>query len=166
VAVHDGTTAGYGASLSGETDAARALAIALRDLDIVQRRIRRSFAARIGLSLVEFNAVMLVAEVGELTPKTLATELSLTPGAVTAMVDRLESADLLRRLRHPTDRRSLLLALGPAGQTAKRQVYSDYSAAVAEAVSRHDELDDPRVAEALTLIANDLTALAPEAAPQ
>jgi DNA-binding MarR family transcriptional regulator len=50
----------------------------------------------------------------------LSRELSITIGAASKLVDRLENAKLATRRPHPEDRRSSLVSLTAAGQNARR----------------------------------------------
>jgi DNA-binding MarR family transcriptional regulator len=50
----------------------------------------------------------------------LSRELSITIGAASKLVDRLENAKLATRRPHPEDRRSSLVSLTAAGQKARR----------------------------------------------
>lgn len=114
---------------------ARPLARALYNLDTEHRRIRESFARSIGLSHSEFNAVMLLGDPGELTPKQLADQLGITSGSATAMIDRLETAGLLARRPHPHDRRSLLLRLTTRGKSAHNTVFKLYLTTITDVIA-------------------------------
>jgi len=46
---------------------------------------------------------------GPLTPKELSRRVQMGSGATTAMIDRLEQRGFVERVRHPTDRRSVLV---------------------------------------------------------
>jgi DNA-binding MarR family transcriptional regulator len=48
-----------------------------------------------------------------LSPSALAEVLMITPGGMTSLLDRLERARLVRRSRHPHDRRAVLVSLTP-----------------------------------------------------
>jgi len=52
-------------------------------------------------------------EHGALSPTALASALRMTTGSVTALVDRLESKQLVNRDRHPDDRRAILVSATP-----------------------------------------------------
>ncbi|MEJ2336871.1 MAG: MarR family transcriptional regulator [Gemmatimonadales bacterium] len=51
-----------------------------------------------------------------LTPTALSKAVSLTSGAMTNRIDRLEKAGFVERVRSEVDRRSVLVRLTPAGQ--------------------------------------------------
>ncbi len=52
---------------------------------------------------------------GHLTMTRLASEVSLTSGGITRLVDRMVAAGYVERLSCPTDRRSVFVVLTPAG---------------------------------------------------
>ena len=52
----------------------------------------------------------------------LARSLSITTSAVTGLVDRMEGAGLVRRARHPTDRRAIRIAATAKGLATIRDV--------------------------------------------
>jgi DNA-binding MarR family transcriptional regulator len=128
------------ARLNDGNDAAGRLALAMHHLDIEHRRIRYLFASDMGVSPAEFNLLMQLGERNELTPKVLATELNLTTGAMTAMLDRLESAGLVERRPNPTDRRSLFIHLSKKGHSERERVYARYFDAITRAVSESDRI--------------------------
>jgi DNA-binding MarR family transcriptional regulator len=76
-------------------------------------RLGRAFAEHHGLHPTDWNALLAVMQ-GErvdspLTPGELGERLGLSSGATTAVVDRLERAGYVRRVRDERDRRRLTL---------------------------------------------------------
>lgn len=127
-------------ALTGDTPVVREVATAMADADAAHRRLRAVFAGSVGLSPLEFNALMHVGEAEDLTPKALAIHLDITTGAVTAMTDRLVSAGLVERTPNPADRRSLLLSLTDTGARARATMYAQYYEAVARALDAAPDL--------------------------
>jgi DNA-binding MarR family transcriptional regulator len=123
------------------------LARAFQRLDASHRRMRRTFATNLGLSASEFNALMLISQIHQLTPKQLASQLGLTNGAVTAMTDRLDADGWIVRTPNPSDRRSLYLEVTPKGAEAVTKVASDYLDMVATAVATSEQLSSADIAE-------------------
>jgi DNA-binding MarR family transcriptional regulator len=138
------------------------LARALQRLDASHRRIRRQFAEGLGLSASEFNALMLISQIHELTPKQLASQLGLTNGAVTAMTDRLDADGWIRRVPNPSDRRSLYLEVSPKGAKAVKKVAADYLDMVAGAVTTSARLSNPDIAELIEHTADAMLKAVPE----
>lgn len=69
----------------------------------------RSEAEKLGLNPTDSRAVGFLSETGPISAGRLAELMSLTTGAVTAVVDRLEAAGLVRRESDPEDRRRVLV---------------------------------------------------------
>lgn len=62
-----------------------------------------------GLSAADHKALGIVRRDGPMSARELADRTGLTAGAVTGLVDRLEQAGQVRRTRHATDRRRLVI---------------------------------------------------------
>lgn len=76
-----------------------------------------AMARRMGLGVTDLHALEHLSR-EELTPKELGERLFVSPGAITALVDRLEKAGHLERVANPKDRRSSLLLTTPSGREA------------------------------------------------
>ncbi len=83
---------------------ARALALSGRDL-----------ARRHNLTTAQLLCLRLLKDHEALSAGSLAKALSLSPQTATGLVDRLEARGLVRRLRAPNDRRSVLIQLSESG---------------------------------------------------
>ncbi|MDT7841133.1 MarR family winged helix-turn-helix transcriptional regulator [Streptomyces justiciae] len=68
-------------------------------------------AARQGLNPTETKALDFLERHGPLTAKELAELTRLAPASVTGLVDRLVAKDVVRRVKHPTDKRRVLVEL-------------------------------------------------------
>jgi DNA-binding MarR family transcriptional regulator len=79
-----------------------------RDFSTAVVAFHESIAARLGLSAAEWKCLG-VLEAGTMTAGRLAELSGFTTGAITAIVDRLEKASLVRRVPNPEDRRSVLI---------------------------------------------------------
>ena len=72
-------------------------------------------------SSLDLRARMLIQELGlngETPILRVRRDLGLSPSTLTSLADRLERDGYLERRRHPTDRRTVVLALTPAGKRA------------------------------------------------
>jgi DNA-binding MarR family transcriptional regulator len=89
---------------------------------------------------------------GPASMRDLAAALSISPQAVTGIVDALEADGLVSRERHPTDRRKTLIRLNDhaAGRlAAARGERTDTLAALFRDVPKEDRAAFARVAEGL-----------------
>ena len=88
-----------------------------------------------GVGVTETRAVDHLQAAGELTPSELGEALSLTSGAVTALIDRLERAGWVTRTPHPGDRRSVVLRLTDRCHELIEDVWASYAEALADAAA-------------------------------
>lgn len=68
-----------------------------------------AIAQHIGLSASEFECASLIRDHGPLTAGELAKRCHITTGGMTGMIDRLERANLVKRVADPHDRRRVLV---------------------------------------------------------
>ena len=84
-------------------------------------RLTRTLGAELedacGLPLTWYDVMIRLGRSpdGHLTMTRLAGEVSLTSGGITRLVDRIVAAGYVERISCPTDRRSVFVALTPAG---------------------------------------------------
>ena len=80
--------------------------------DAVEARLRADH----GISLPFFEFMRVIARTPGCRVHDIATELSITVGGTSKIVDRLEAAGYCARQANPSDRRSSILTLTPAGK--------------------------------------------------
>jgi DNA-binding MarR family transcriptional regulator len=66
-------------------------------------------AAKQGLNATEEKTLDLLERGGPLTAKDLAELTGLAPASVTGLIDRMEGKGFVRRVKHPTDKRRVLV---------------------------------------------------------
>jgi DNA-binding MarR family transcriptional regulator len=104
---------GWGSSADGMaavTSIVRAQQIYLSRIDAVLRPLGLTFAR------YEVLMLLLFSRSGSLPLNKVGSRLQVHPTSVTNAVDRLEAHGLLRRVPHPTDRRTTLAEILPAGR--------------------------------------------------
>ena len=90
----------------------------------IHRRINRMLdetLAETGLDHTEYKALSHLSHTGppfRSTPGRLAKRMDLSSGAMTNRLDRLEEANLIRRLPDPEDRRSIVVEITDHGRKA------------------------------------------------
>jgi DNA-binding MarR family transcriptional regulator len=82
-----------------------------------------AFADFVGINRTDLRCMDIVDQRGRVTAGELAREAGLTTGAVTAVVDRMEVAGLLRRASDPADRRKVWIELTPDAQKLAGEVH-------------------------------------------
>jgi DNA-binding MarR family transcriptional regulator len=80
-----------------------------RDLATAVIAFHEAGARRLGMTAAERKCAGLIAELGGATPKQLAEATALSTGAITGIIDRLESAGYAKREPNPADRRSVIV---------------------------------------------------------
>lgn len=82
---------------------------ALMQLNAALHTFSSAISADTKLTLSEIIANEHLRLDGPLTPKELSHRVQMGSGATTAMIDRLEKRGFVERVKHPTDRRSVLI---------------------------------------------------------
>ena len=99
----DGTT-------SEVDETAAALIDAMREASAIGILYTATVARRLGMNASDFECLNIVARNEPVTAGGIASEIRLTTGAVTGMLDRLEKLELVTRTRSTTDRRVVLIS--------------------------------------------------------
>ena len=121
-----------------------------------QRRLAyllgRELEQAVGIPLIWFDVLIHIggAAEGRLTMSKLSTDVALTTGGVTRLVDRMVEAGLVARQNCPSDRRSVHVVLTADGEATLHQAIGEH----VDGIERHlmAPLDDKdRVALAVAL---------------
>jgi DNA-binding MarR family transcriptional regulator len=126
---------------------------ALRALELLQlhtNHVNRVVAGLVGVGPSDLRALTFIARSEEATPKRIADYLEMTTGATTSLVDRMETANLVERVPHPSDRRSIRLQLAPEGERVMSQLSDFYRRVISAAI-------DPAELERLTMNVSSLS---------
>jgi DNA-binding MarR family transcriptional regulator len=91
-----------------------------------RERLRTALARAAGLTTKDLDALEHLELAGPLTQRELADRLLLSTGGVTVLVDRLERGGWVRRTKHPSDRRAVLLELSPRLPTEGLDVLEEH----------------------------------------
>ncbi|MGW2646090.1 MarR family winged helix-turn-helix transcriptional regulator [Streptomyces sp. NPDC001393] len=90
-------------------------------------------AAKQGLNATEEKTLDLLQRHGPLTAKDLAGLTGLAPASVTGLIDRLETKGFVHRVKHPTDKRRVLVELNQEKIAELAGFFEDWARDVAEA---------------------------------
>lgn len=80
-------------------------------------------AARLGINRTDLRCLDIVQRLGGASAGELAREASLTTGAVTSVIDRLERAGYVAREADPSDRRRVLIRMTPEAYQAAAAIW-------------------------------------------
>jgi DNA-binding MarR family transcriptional regulator len=144
----------------GETEAMRAATSIMRAQQIVLSRVDEALKPW-ALTFARYEVLVLLhfTKTGALPLGKMGDRLMLHQASITNLVDRLEDQGLVRRVAHPTDRRTTLAELTPAGRKAVREATKAVVAAslgVGELTGK-DQRDLHRILRKLRMGAEDFT---------
>lgn len=94
-------------------------------------------AAAIGVNRTDLRCLDLLLATGDMAPSRLSTELGLTTGSVTAMLDRLERQDYVTRSPDPADRRKVVIRVTEAAREKTEVIYGPIADAGQEILARY-----------------------------
>ena len=95
-------------------------------------------ADALGLGATDFFCLNLLSLAGPLTAGELAQRTGLTTGATTRMIDRLEDAGFVRRGRHRSDRRQVIVEVAGGRQEEMDAVLEPVRRHMFEVFQRYD----------------------------
>lgn len=94
-------------------------------------------AERLGLNRTDHRCLDILERSGRITAGQLAEGADLTTGAVTAVLDRMERAGYVRRVRDTVDRRRVLIELTPKAHREVARYYRPLGEATERLLSRY-----------------------------
>jgi DNA-binding MarR family transcriptional regulator len=92
-----------------------------------------------GINDTDFRCLDLIDQEGPMTAGHLAERARLSPGAMTAVLDRLEARGFARRVRDTEDRRRVLVEVAPELQQRAEELYGTPEEGAAELSIYSDE---------------------------
>lgn len=94
--------------------------MAARDQGISSVLFRNATGRKLGLNITDWECLSLLTIKGTSTPTELARFTGLTTGSTTAMLDRLERANLITRKPNVNDRRGVLIEINQNSKISKQ----------------------------------------------
>jgi len=106
-------------------------------------QLNRVIAERMGVTASDLGCLHVLNMQGPATAAELARHVGLTPGSVSRMIDRLDAAGCIKRVRDPGDRRRVLIEPTAGGLARVAAYYEGLTARSRDdfAVFSPDELD-------------------------
>jgi DNA-binding MarR family transcriptional regulator len=113
----------------------------LRQFSGLSASFFRVAAAQVGIAVTDMQALDILDLLGEASAGQLAELTGLTSGAITRILDRLEKAGLVRRMRDPNDGRRVIVKLAEGKDELRkiRTLLDSVGKAWDEAASRYDD---------------------------
>ncbi|MCY7859593.1 MarR family transcriptional regulator [Bacillus haynesii] len=101
--------------------------------------LHQAIGEKIGLNGTDHKCLEIISREGKVTAGELAAKSGLTTGAITGVIDRLEKAGYVRRLRDSSDRRRLLVELIPETLEKISYIFQELAQESAGFLSRYSE---------------------------
>ncbi|ALE84072.1 MarR family winged helix-turn-helix transcriptional regulator [Pseudonocardia sp. HH130629-09] len=127
--------------------------ISLREMSEAQAALAARQARRMNMNTSDMRALRLLDMHGSLGLTDLARHLDLRPASVTSLIDRLESAGLIERVREGDDRRRISVRALPAAQRLSYGVWEPVLRAMDELSHTMSERDRQVVCSYLDRVA-------------
>jgi DNA-binding MarR family transcriptional regulator len=86
------------------------------------RRLTKDEARRHDLTGPQLTVIKLLAGIGDLSLTELSENMQTRNSTVTGIIDRMEAAGLVKRIRSESDRRVVMIRLTPQGRSLARNV--------------------------------------------
>src|SRR5271157_5057901 len=86
-----------------------ALGDAFRQLATATVMFHQAIADRLGMHVTDHKCLDILVQTGPIPAGALAERTGLTTGAITGVIDRLEKAGFVRRIKDPDDRRRVVI---------------------------------------------------------
>ena len=110
-------------SKRSRTELIQEFVAAVRASQTATETLDHAVAERLGLDYSAYRCLDLLDQEGPMTAGRLAERSRLSPGAITAVLDRLEEKGLARRVRDTQDRRRVLVEVAPKLRELAEQLY-------------------------------------------
>jgi DNA-binding MarR family transcriptional regulator len=137
-------------------DLERQVMMAARESNISSILFRNATARRLGLNITDSVCLSVLAITGVSSPTELARYTGLTSGAATAMLDRLEKADFIRRKPNPEDRRGTLIEITDTWTEKAGRLVSGIQESQMDLVASYSARELEIIADFLTRFADNV----------
>jgi DNA-binding MarR family transcriptional regulator len=99
----------------------------------------------LGINRTDLRVIDVLERIGPMPAGKLAAQAGLSPGAMTAAIDRLEHAGHVRRVRDTADRRRITVEITPSARERAWQMYGPLNEAYRRALSGYTVRDLERI---------------------
>lgn len=138
--------------LDVDFDSMAAISNIFRAATIVRNHMERSVLADTDLSFTAFTVLWVLWIWGEQEARHVAGEAGISRGTLTGVVTTLEGRGLVQRSPHPDDRRSVLVAATPAGESLMADLFPRFNAEEAKVSGGLDAGQKAALADALRTV--------------
>ena len=143
--------------MNAKNNTATQVMMATREYGMSSVLFRNAVGRRLGLSTTDSECFSLLSIKGIATPTEIARYTGLTTGSTTAMLDRLEKANMITRKPNPHDRRGVLIEINKKAMKAFIPLSSGVMKAQTELLASYSEADLATIADFLTRFSRNVT---------
>jgi len=130
--------------------------MAARDSNINSILFRNATGRRLGLNITDAECLSLLTIKGIATPKELSRHTGLTTGSTTAMLDRLEKRNFIKRKANPDDRRGTLIEINKVYTEKAMPLIVGLQKMNNELLNKYSDKELETIADFLTGFANNI----------
>jgi DNA-binding MarR family transcriptional regulator len=132
------------------------VATAVREFGMRSVLVRNATSRKLGLNITDMECLSLLSLKGISSPTELARYTGLTTGSTTAMLDRLEEAELISRKPNPSDRRGVLIEINHSSTQKIAGMFAGALRLQAELISSYSDKELETIADFLTRFVENL----------
>jgi DNA-binding MarR family transcriptional regulator len=122
-------------------------------------------ASHFGISRTDLHLIDRLRSEGPQTPSELARSLGLTSGGLSIALERLERIGYIRRSRHPSDRRSVLVETTDAIIPLENEMFAPLIREMSALLTTYEDQDLATIRDYLDRAATVISQSGPGAAP-
>lgn len=132
--------------------------MAARDQGIGSVLFRNAIGRKLGMSITDWECLSLLTIKGTSTPTEIARYTGLTTGSTTAMLDRLERANLITRRPNANDRRGVLIEINQNSKVNKqsKKLVGPIQRSHAELIAKYSDKELETIADFLAGFTNNV----------
>lgn len=141
-----------GDALDVDYEATAAVSNIFRAANLLRSHFERTVLSEVDLSFTAFTVLWVLWIWGSQEAHKVAEEAAISRGTLTGVVSTLEGRGLASRTPHPTDRRSIVVGITPAGEELMAVYFPRFNAEEARLVSSFTDADKRQMAGFLRAI--------------
>jgi len=144
---------------SSKTEQVKSLTQQLRKYGMRSVLFQQNMALKLGVFPTDLKTADILNETGPITAGELSRITSLSTGAVTALIDRLEKAGIVKREKDPNDGRRVVIA--PVAKRHK-EILEHYQTLAQATKTMCEDYDEKEMELILTFVSNITTIMEKE----
>ncbi len=107
--------------------------------------LHQAIADRLGVNLTDHKCLAILQREGPMTAGELSRRTGLTTGAITGVLDRLESARFVRRGQDPADRRKTVVELSPERLDELTRIFASLAQSTGAVLDRYSKAEQTTI---------------------